>query len=82
VKFKPEDFEGPYGDNPHSLYFFTTAACDRAAAIANARLAEMLAEAPVVYSGPGLRNEQFWDTVQCDGYTHRARLVCIEDLKK
>lgn len=48
---------------------------------ANARLAEMLRECPEIYTGPGLRNEQFWDTVLTDGYTHRARLVCIEEIK-
>jgi hypothetical protein len=47
---------------------------------ANARLAEMLAAAPVVYGNPDV---DVWESDPTDaGHTHRARLVDVEELPR
>ena len=79
-RFKPEDFEA-YGG---------VAWRDIAATIANAKLAEWLAKAPVVYGFERYLDSSNYDTFsedfnsQKDPFgnikTHQARLICIKPI--
>lgn len=81
--FKPEDFEGDWkleikfaglGDALEKNIRF------QVARIANTRLAEMLKDAPVVFSEEG-SFEQWWDSADTfDNASHRALLVNIEEI--
>lgn len=79
LEFKPEDFNALYGDCPLTKMSIVK--------IANARLAEMLKDAPVVYfDDEASMNEK--GTIDCatrkprNKDTHRALLVNIEELPK
>lgn len=76
MKFKPENFssfnEIFIGDDA------LTALQLRAANLANAKLEEMLKDAQVVYQ-TGTSNE--WWPHFTKGDTHKAKLVCIEEIK-
>jgi hypothetical protein len=79
LQFTAEDFSAFFEQRTLRNY-----ACE-AAEIANARLAEMLAAAPVVYAlkyRDTFDGTRGWTTHYMPGYdTHRARLVDVEELK-
>ncbi len=80
LEFKPEDFLFDGEDTDAGPRFLAHMACT----FANKRLAEMLAEAPVMYGtyeyydGAG----QMWLKGVKGGSTHTAKLVQIEEIKK
>lgn len=71
LSFLPSDFAAIPSYKPEELALW-----------ANKKLARKLDKATKVYAGPGLINELFWGTVPVDGYTHSARLVCVQEVKK
>lgn len=80
LKFTPIDFAGSTGNNFHVSW-------DDAAAIANARLAEMLVSAKVVYgwfNGDGACRFSELKVIGSDKgeATHRALLINIEEIKR
>lgn len=81
LEFKPEDFS--HSEDWDSAEDFAVDIAQQA----NARLAEMLKDATVVYGRQNRMKMSLWmwfsnahDEVGMD--THRARLVCIEELEK
>ncbi len=73
--FKAEDFVW----TGHDELDLVPADAETMATLANKRLAEILAEAPVVY---GNLVVDVWEQDATDaGHTHRARLVAIEEIK-
>lgn len=71
MKFKPKDFE--------SLQNF---GFDDMAEIANAVLEAWLAEAPIVYGLCKTGSIQMFTESAPSNATHKARLVCIEEIEK
>lgn len=89
LEFKPEDFFGNQNKATMEARLTINMWAIRAASEANARLAEMLKDAPVVYGvlkGPdaiipnGISID--WTTFPQVGRSHHARLVCMEEIKK
>lgn len=72
MKFKPEDFGGLANE-----FWFP-----EMLAIANARLEQMLSEAPVVYADKRHAEIQNVWVPSKPGNTHTARLVDIQEIKK
>lgn len=70
LKFTEKDFP---------LNPFHSITSEYIADLANARLAEMLREAKVVYGSP---NPLVWSTEMVHGNTHKALLIGIEELKR
>lgn len=86
MKFKPEDFCTKRGIQKYvgDTVYGKVVNVDEAAEIANAKLAEWLESAPVIYGwgAPGYLSTTFWNTGSPIDRTHKGRLVCIEELPK
>lgn len=80
MKFKPEDFLFDGEDTDAGPTFLAHMACT----FANKRLAEMVAEAPAVYSKQLSGKWDYWAMVEepFTEDTHTAKLVCIEEIGK
>lgn len=83
MKFKAEDFTSRYVCIGEELVRL------RAAELANAKLKEWLDAARTVYIGKNraqiVGESYFRDSIEFDtdgGDTHKAKLVCIEEIKK
>lgn len=85
MKFKPEDFcTSSYTDKcDHGGLKDYDCNAQFNAARANARLEQMLAEAPVVYGmpDPSVQDYTAWDRIRLRDDTHTARLVDIKEIK-
>jgi len=75
LRFTPKDFE--------TIVFEECSICDHAAEIANARLEQWLEDAEIVYGGKDtVLGKDYWHRDGSAPNTHRARLVCIEEIEK
>lgn len=82
LEFKAEDFATAWCTPENSHKEMDAMLAQAICRVANARLAEMLRDAPVVFSGPGKqfgRIFEEWSLAEFEGEdTHRARLVNVE----
>lgn len=89
MKFKPEDFSGMYVESdPGFCRQISEDDVHEIVEIANAKLQEWLDAAPNAFKYKGQQDECMWEQcqymakpLQKEVLSHRAKLVCIEDIK-